>query len=219
MFYTRTGVPVKLGVRDSAGGCLRLLARERGQPLIEVRRATAASWQDVAGLFTRPGPRGGIPVANQCWCRYWHTRGNAYWEGAGDDNRAALERQLRAGTAAALLAYRDGEPVGWCRLGPRPSFERLAHARTLAPVDDLPVWSVVCFYVAPAAKRQGVASALLEAAVELARAEGAPALEAYAVRPGHPNIDAYTGYLPMFLAAGFAPVREGGRRTVVRKTL
>ena len=181
--------------------------------MIDVRPAV---WEDVADLFTRPGPRGGIPIASQCWCQYWVTRGGGYWAG---DNDEKLREQLREGAVHALLAYVDGVPVGWCRLGPRDSFERLAHARTLAPVDDLPVWSVVCFYVAPDAKRQGVASALLEAAVDLARDRGAPALEGYAARPHHPNIDSYTGYLPMFLAAGFEHVRDGGRRAIVRRAL
>ena len=187
--------------------------------MTEVRPATAAAWEDVVDLFTRPGPRGGTPFPGQCWCQYWLTRGREYWDGHEGDNRARLEEQLRHGDAHALVAYRDGEAVGWCRLGPRSSFVRLAHARTLAPVDDVPAWSVVCFYVAPAAKRQGVASALLDAAVELARDRGAPALEGYAARPEHPNIDSYTGYLPMFLAAGFEHVREGGRRTIVRRRL
>lgn len=165
-------------------------------------------------VFTRPGPRGGTPIPSQCWCQYWLTRGGGYWD-AGSDER--LRQQLQDGGVHALLAYRDGVPVGWCRLGPRESFERLAHSRTLRPVDDLPVWSVVCFYVRSEAKRQGVAAALLDAAVELARARGAPALEGYAARPHHPNIDSYTGYLPMFLAAGFEHVRDGGRRAIVRR--
>ena len=183
---------------------------------LEIRTATAARWEDVADLFTRPGPRGGTPIPSQCWCQYWVTRGGGYWAA---DNDARLREQLHDGEVHALLAYRDGVPVGWCRLGPRASFERLAHSRTLQPVDDLPVWSVVCFYVRPEAKRQGVASALLDAAVELAREQGVPALEAYAARPDHPNIDSYTGYLPMFLAAGFEHVRDGGRRAVVRRRL
>ena len=186
---------------------------------VEAVRATAARWDDVVDLFTRPGPRGGTPIPGQCWCQYWLTRGSEYWDGEGGGNRARLEAQLRDGSATALLAYLDGRAVGWSRLGPRASFVRLAHARTLQPVDDLPVWSVVCFYVDPAAKRQGVASALLEAGVELARDAGAPALEGYAARPHHPNIDSYTGYLPMFLAAGFERVRDGGRRAIVRRWL
>lgn len=186
---------------------------------MEIRVATPARWGDIVSLFERTGPRGGTPIPSQCWCQYWHTRGRAYWEGSGDPNRARLEKQLRAGVAPALIAYADGAAVGWCRLGPRASFERLAHSKKLAPVDDERVWSVVCFYVHPAAKRQGVSSALLESAVELARERGAPMLEGYAARPSQPNIDSYTGYLPMFEAAGFEPVGEGGRRTIVRRRL
>ena len=44
-------------------------------------------------------------------------------------------------------------------------------------------------------------------------------LEGYAVREGHMNIDSYTGYLPMFLEAGFEVVRAAGRRTIVRRRL
>jgi GNAT superfamily N-acetyltransferase len=124
---------------------------------------------------------------------------------------------VRTGEAHALLAALGGETVGWCRLGPRETFERLEASRALPRVDDTAVWSVVCFYVHPAAKRRGVASALLEGACAYAAGHGAPALEGYAARPNHPNIDAYTGYLPMFLEAGFEPVAGGGRRTVVRR--
>jgi GNAT superfamily N-acetyltransferase len=126
---------------------------------------------------------------------------------------------VQSGTEPGLLAYAGGQAVGWCRVGPRSSFARLEASPKLARVDDLDVWSLVCIYVHPAAKRRGVATALLEAAVEHARARGAPALEGYAVRAGHVNVDAYTGYLPMFLGAGFEPVREAGRRTMVRRGL
>lgn len=77
----------------------------------------------------------------------------------------------------------------------------------------------MCFYVHPAAKRDGVASALLDAALASAAAHRAPILEGYPVREGHMNIDAYTGYVPMFLKAGFEVVREAGRRTILRRHL
>ena len=186
---------------------------------VKIRVATPARWGDIASLFERPGPRGGTPIPSQCWCQYWHTRGREYWDRQGAANRGRLEEQLRDRVAPALVAYADDQAVGWCRLGPRDSFERLVHSKKLAPVDDEPVWSVVCFYVDPSAKRQGVASALLEAAAGLARERSASILEGYAVRPRHPNIDSYTGYLPMFQAAGFERVGEGGRRTIVRRRL
>lgn len=173
-------------------------------------------WGDIADLFERPGPRGGTPQTHGCWCQFWHLRGKAYWAGHGAPNRARLEQQVRGGEKPGLLAYLDGEPVGWCRLGPRESFERLEHSLRLVRVDDEEVWSVVCFYVHPAAKRKGVASALLEAALAHAVERGARIVEGYAVAEGHMNIDAYTGYLPMFVEAGFEPVRAAGRRTIIR---
>jgi GNAT superfamily N-acetyltransferase len=186
---------------------------------IAVEPVAPRHWDDVVDLFTRTGPRGGTPQTDGCWCRFWLVRGKAYWDGHGSGHRRALREEIRGGDATALLAYVDGKPVGWCRLGPRESFERLAHAPSAPRIDDEEVWSVVCFYVHSAAKRKGVASALLEHALEHAAAKGARILEGYAVPPGHMNIDAYTGYLPMFLDAGFEPKHEGPRRTVVRRQL
>ncbi len=187
--------------------------------MLDVRVAAADRWDDVRELFERPGPRGGQPQTDGCWCQFWHLRGKAYWDGHGTANRARLETEIRGGAEPGLLAYVDGTPVGWCRLGPRESFERLEHSPKLARVDDRDVWSVVCFYVYPSAKRDRVASTLLEAALARAAAHGAPALEGYPVREGHMNIDAYTGYLAMFVRAGFEVVRNAGRRTIVRRQL
>jgi len=193
---------------------------KKGKPArIEILPTTPGRWDDLADLFERKGPHGGTPQTDGCWCQFWHLRGNAYFDGLGVANRERLEAEVRDGEVPGLLAYVDDVPVGWCRLGARESFERLEHSRKLARVDDQEVWSVVCFYVHPSAKRSGVAAALLAAAVDRATEASAPILEGYAVRDGHMNIDAYTGYLPMFLEAGFDVVRPAGRRTIVRRTL
>ncbi len=187
--------------------------------VLEIRPATAERWADVVDLFERPGPRGGTPFTAGCWCQYWHLRGKAYDAGWGDPNKARLEQQVAAGDVPGLLAFDEGFPVGWCRLGPRETFERLERSPKLARVDDEDVWSLVCFSVHVSARGRGVATALLEEALSLAAARGARILEAYPVRAGHHVIDSFTGYLPMFLAAGFEPVRDAGRRTVVRRRL
>jgi GNAT superfamily N-acetyltransferase len=186
---------------------------------IDVRAVTPSRWDDVADLFTRKGPRGGTPQTDGCWCQFWRLRGSAWWDGHGSGHRRRLRDEIRGRRATALLAYLDGEPVGWCRLGPRETFDRLEHSPKLARVDDEDVCSIVCFYVHPSSKRQGVASALLDAAIDHARRQGLGVVEAYPVREGHMNIDAYTGYLPMFLDAGFDVVRDAGRRIVVRRRL
>lgn len=188
---------------------------------IEIHPAVPGRWDDVVDLFERRGPRGAAQFTAGCWCQYWHQRGKAFDPADPEGNRERLRAQVEGGEEPGLLAYADGVPVGWCRLGPRETFERLEHSPSLARVDDEPVWSLVCFAVAPAAKRQGVASALLEGAVAHAAAQGAPVLEAYAVPAGHHPVDSFTGYLPMFLAAGFEPVARRPRtvRTIVRRRL
>lgn len=188
-------------------------------PTIDVRPVAPAHWDDIVDLFERKGPRGGTPQTDGCWCQFWNLRGNAYWAGHGAGNRKRFETEIRSGTEPGLLAYVDDVPVGWCRLGPRETFERLEHSVKLARVDDQEVWSVVCFYVHPSAKGSGVASALLDAAIARAAGHGVGILEGYPVRDGHMNIDSYTGYLPMFLEAGFEVMRDAGRRILVRRSL
>ena len=99
--------------------------------------------------------------------------------------------------------------VGWVSLGPRADYGRLAHSTILAPVDDRPVWSIVCFVVGKRERGQGIARALLTAAIEHARAHGATTLEAYPVDTGDgrlPSASVYKGTVSMFERAGFTVV-------------
>jgi GNAT superfamily N-acetyltransferase len=189
------------------------------QPQVEVHPVTADRWPHLVDLFTRRGPRGGTPITDGCWCQFWLLRGKEADAAWGPKGRRRLRDQVRRGPEPGLLAYLDDVPVGWCRIGPRELFDRLEHSATLRRVDDEPVWSVVCFYVHPTAKRSGVARALLAGAERLAAAHGAQLVEAYPVGPKQINLDAYTGYLPMYAAAGYDTVRRAGRRTVMRKAV
>jgi GNAT superfamily N-acetyltransferase len=186
---------------------------------IEVRPLTPDRWPDLVELFTRKGPRGGSPIPNGCWCQFWLLRGKEGSEAWGPRSRRLMQKEVARGPVPGLLAYIDGLPVGWCRIGPRETFDRLEHSATLRRVDDEPVWSVVCFYVTPLAKRAGVARKLLTAAEAFAAKGGANIVEGYPVGLKQINIDAYTGYLTMFTAAGYDKVRKAGRRTIVRKSI
>ena len=108
--------------------------------------------------------------------------GSGRTRGAG--NKAALHAIVDGGRIPGLLAYEDGTPVGWCSVAPREEFVALESSRTLARIDDRPVWSVVCFYIDREFQRHGVGTALLEAAVDHARANGATIVEGYPSKPG-----------------------------------
>jgi GNAT superfamily N-acetyltransferase len=112
-----------------------------------------------------------------------------------------MERIVRDEGEPGLLAYDAGMPVGWVSVAPREEFGQLLRSRAYRPFDDDErIWSISCFYVHPSAKRRGVKTALLEAAVDHAFRRGARALEAY---PGDP-LD-YMGVRQVYERLGFCP--------------
>ena len=136
-------------------------------------------------------------------------------------NRAVLADLADRDILPGLLAYRDERVVGWVSLGPREDFGRLAHSKILAPVDDTPVWSIVCFVVSRRVRGQGVATALLDAAVDYASANGGDPVEAYPVDTAGEKIapaNAYHGTLRMFERAGFtvAERRQWNKTSPIR---
>lgn len=108
-----------------------------------------------------------------------------------------------------MIAYFESEPVGWLGFWPRDRFERLVRSRTIPKVDERPVWAIVCFQVRVGYRRQGVAKALLDGAIDFARQGKVPALEAFPIDPEGSRVDvsfAYVGFTQMFERAGFVRV-------------
>ena len=191
---------------------------------LEIHPLTPERLDDLGTLFGQ----GGDP--KWCWCAYFRVRGMNWANSTPEQNRAVLTRATeagyKAGRAPGLVAYRAGEAVGWVGLSPREEYERLEHSVVLRRVDDKPVWSIVCFVVGRRARGQGVARALLDAAVDYARDHGATLLEAYPVDTAGrrlPAANAYHGTLSMFEDAGFRVVerrrfnRSSPERPIVRR--
>jgi GNAT superfamily N-acetyltransferase len=173
---------------------------------LEIRPLTVELWPKLAELFAVGGD------SRWCWCTFWRRRG----EGGGRDAAAQNEALLRdlaeqpdRNVALGLLAFEGERAVGWLSLGPREEFPRLEHSRLLAPVDEEPVWSIVCFVVAKSERGRGIARTLLEAGIDYARENGAERLEAYPVDPDGqrvPGAYAYLGTRKLFESAGFKVV-------------
>jgi ribosomal protein S18 acetylase RimI-like enzyme len=182
---------------------------------LEILPLTRDRFADLAALFEL----GGDP--KWCWCTSFRARGRDFRNSTPAGNKIELQRMAGDDPAAGLIGYRDGVAIGWVSLGPRESFERLSTSRVLAPVDETPVWSIVCFVVSRYARRQGVARALLDAAIAYATAHGATMLEAYPVQNDGvrlPSANTYMGTLRMYERAGFEVVarRQANAATVVR---
>lgn len=180
---------------------------------IHVFPATPDRWKDMEELFS----------GSACWCQYWRQSAGGYGRGTQAslkkriaEHRNSLRAQLEHPSPPGMLAYIDDEAAGWCGFGPRAEMIRLVRSRTIPTVDDLPVWSIVCFMIRVGYRRRGVAQALLRGAIDCARDHGAPALEAYPVDPGGKRIDtafAYVGILSMFEGEGFQRIVETSARS------
>lgn len=172
---------------------------------LEIHPATAERWDDLRAVLN--------PSGNQqsCWCLAYRLSSGEFGHMDGAEREARMQALVETDPAPGVLAYVDGEVAGWCNVGPRTVMERLVRSRTIMPVDDTPVWSVVCFVVRTGYRRQGIGEELLHGASEYARQHGAPAIEGYPVDPAYKRISgalAYVGTTGMFERAGFRRVAE-----------
>jgi GNAT superfamily N-acetyltransferase len=181
-------------------------------PDLAIRPVTSERMDQLAALF-RTGEPGGCwdmeprltPAEDRACIRRWQIEGIPRKVGRRGLFCALPERPHAPG----LLACRGEQPVGWVSVGPRSDYQRIAQSRALPPLDDVPVWVIPCLYVHPAHRGQGVAVALLRAAVAYAAEHGAPAVEGYPRDPSAPvaPVAAFYGTVTLFRRVGFTLVR------------
>jgi GNAT superfamily N-acetyltransferase len=189
---------------------------------IIVRPLTPDQWSDLEAVFNAKG----CSVARGCWCMFYRRSGKRPTLPPGltpsEASRAELRSLAESDPPPGLIGYRGAVPVGWVSLGPREDYAKLQRSPVMKPVDEQPVWSVVCFVVPSKHRRQGVAKALLAGAVEYARKRGVTLLEAYPIdKPDRSADDSlWFGAKTMYDAAGFVEVaRRRPARPVVRLRL
>ncbi len=172
-----------------------------------------SNWTDLESLFSEHGAQNG------CWCMYWRVPRAECQHNYGEGNKQALKKIVESGRIPGILAYQRGRPVGWCSVAPRQDFPVLGRSPTLKPVDDLPVWSIVCFFVSKLYRRGGLTSLLIKAAIGYAKGHGARIIEAYPIDPNAKYIEyeRYSGLTTTFLKAGFKEViRRSDRKPIMR---
>jgi GNAT superfamily N-acetyltransferase len=180
---------------------------------LTIRPLAPDLWPALEDLFDNKGPCG------RCWCM-WGRIGAAYRRQPREKNKAAFRAIVDRGPPPGLLALDGDVAVGWCQLTPRSDLPWLDRTRQLKRVDDLPVWSLSCFYVRIGHRRQGITSALIAAAVSVARRAKAPALEAYPFDASVSPSASGSGYASTFARAGFKTVaRRIPARPIMRYDL
>lgn len=151
-----------------------------------------------------------------CWCMAWRLRSSEFARTEKAEREVLFKARVEAGEPVGVLAFEDGEPIGWCSVAPRETYAALERYRNLPRVDDEPVWSVACFVVLAKARRRGLTEGLLRAATAYAHEAGARIVEGYPVDPGD-RMHTWMGSPRTFERAGFTDVTPKGQaRRVMR---
>jgi GNAT superfamily N-acetyltransferase len=192
---------------------------------ISVVPANEASWGDVQSVLgTRGDP-------SHCQCQRYKIR-DSEWRAVPVEERAErLREQAGCGhpgarTTSGLVAYLEGEPVGWCAVEPRTAYRRLLLTRVpwtdrMEDKTDDGVWAVTCFVTRTGFRHRGVSRALAAATVDFARERGARSIEGYPMitQPGKEITwgELHVGSRSIFADAGFAEVSRPTLRRVVMR--
>jgi GNAT superfamily N-acetyltransferase len=139
-----------------------------------------------------------------------------------DENKEALRKIVKRGCPPGLLAFEGDLAVGWCELTPRDALPWLDRMSWFQRVDDVPVWSISCFFVRRGYRRQGVMTHPILATLKAAKRAGAPALEAYPIDTSAPksSSNVFVGTASTFARTGFREVARRARaRPIMRHDL
>jgi GNAT superfamily N-acetyltransferase len=186
-------------------------SRTERKPEMRLRfhEVSADRWPDFEHLFeARGGPK-------SCWCMVWRASSSEAKHTDGASRKAAMKQRVCTHTPVGLLAYADDEPVAWCSVAPRSTYQRLVSNESA----DEGIWSIACFFIVRRLRGMGLTRQLIAAALGHARAHDAKVVEAYPVDADSPSYR-FMGFVPVFAEAGFTEVgREGKRRHVMRRKL
>lgn len=191
--------------------------RRTGVVGFQTHPLTKERWHDIETLFGARGACGG------CWCMLWRLPRAQFERQKGEANKQALRELIQCGQVPGILGYDRDQPIAWCAIAPRISYPALERSRILKRVDEQPVWSITCLFVARSFRRRGVSVAMLQAAVAHAAQGGAQIVEGYPVEPkttSTPDVFAWTGTVSAFRRVGFQEVlRRSETRPIMRYTI
>jgi GNAT superfamily N-acetyltransferase len=181
---------------------------------LEFHPVTRDRWADLEKLFGKRGAYGG------CWCMWWRLRRTDFEKQQGEGNRRAMKQIVDSGEVPGILAFADGEPVGWCSVAPREHFASLNRSPVLKRLDETPVWSIVCFFVAPPYRNRGLTVALIRATIKHVRGQGGKVIEAYPTSPRSGRlapVSTFMGLPSAFKRADFIECRRPSRSKVIMR--
>jgi GNAT superfamily N-acetyltransferase len=182
--------------------------------LLKFQPLNKVHWKDLEKLFGERGACGG------CWCMSWRLKSSDFEKNKGEGNKKAFKKITENGTEPGIIAYLDDEPIAWCAVAPREEYIRLENSRVLKRIDDRPVWSITCLFIAKPYRRKGISVSMLKEVIKHCKSKKVHIVEAYPVIPYSekmPEAFAWTGIYSAYLKAGFKDMpRTSPSRPIMR---
>ncbi|GAB3337061.1 GNAT family N-acetyltransferase [Larkinella ripae] len=165
-----------------------------------VKPVSKNNWADFEALFQSKGGPG------YCWCMAWRKTKEELKHNTSANRKRWMKERVDDRTPVGLLAYLDQEPIAWCSIAPRDTYQRLGGDESLEDV-----WSIACFFIKKENRGQRLTEVLIGEAKKYAKKKGAKYLEAYPVEPDSPSYR-HMGFVPMFEKTDFSFVKKAGSR-------
>ena len=181
---------------------------------VNYRPLTPDFWNDFEALFGTSGAYGG------CWCMWWRIKRSDFESNKNAGNRRAMRALVHSGTIPGIIAYEDDQPVGWCAVAPRDELGSINRSHVLKRIDDQPVWSITCFYVAKTHRDCGLIENLIASAVEYVRKSGGDIVEAYphtSTVKKLADVSSFMGFPEVFERQGFQAVRQASKSKLIMR--
>jgi GNAT superfamily N-acetyltransferase len=167
---------------------------------IKINPVDETTWADFEKLFQSKGAPG------YCWCMAWRMTKEELKQNNSRSRKKFIKQRVSSRIPIGLLAYIDNEPIAWCSIAPRETYQRLGGDESLEKV-----WSIACFYIKKEFRDKGLIDILIENAKKYARKNGARFLEAYPVETDSPSYR-FMGFIKTFEKAGFNFIKKAGTR-------
>lgn len=173
---------------------------------IKIKPVEQTNWTDFENLFEcKGGP-------SYCWCMAWRMINEELKANTSSNRKRFIKKRVDEGTPIGLLFYNKNEPIAWCSIAPRNTYQRLKGDDSIENV-----WSLACFYIKKEFRDKGLIHRMIKSAERYAKENGANFLEAYPVQPDSPSYR-FMGFIDTFEKAGFKFVKmAGSRRHVMTK--
>lgn len=175
---------------------------------IKSKPVEPTNWNDFMNLFESKG------APSYCWCMAWRMTNEELKSNTSSNRKIFIKKRVNDGLPVGLLFYNENEPVAWCSIAPRDTYQRLKGDDTIENV-----WSIVCFFIKREFRDRGLIHEMIKSAEKYAKKNGAEFLEAYPVQIDSPSYR-FMGFINTFEKAGFQFVKmAGSRRHVMTKKL